>query len=349
MKTFFRVVKAVLFSYCIAPISYVLSVATIVACAVRFLLVFFSAQGGSDLRPLFSAVPYVSVLTVPLVVFRARAFIADDSLPVASFTKLAAVTIASFCVFAFPLIALLAVPCAVQAFGDVELGQLAASYLGVLLYGFAACALVVFLFALCAGGDGTGGVGVILPLFVSALVLLAVNSLHKLPLYVKPPALLSFLLQQLSFAWHFDAASKGVFDSRDLFFYLFASFDLLLLASACEYRRTGRRISRLSAFLVASICVTGGAASYRLHARGDATAARAFSLSALSRELLAELDAPLRITYYRSRELKQLYPQTNDVAEFLALYAGQGRRVSLQIENADDGRNPDDAIQFVCR
>lgn len=333
MRSFFRVLRAALSAYRVDPTACVLSVVTVVVCAARFFLVFFSAQGRCDLRPLFSAVPQVSVLTVPLLVFRQRALITDDSVPAAPFTRLIAVACAGFCAFALPLLLLLVVPACAQSFGDVAPGQLVAGYLGVLLYGFAACSLCVALFALCAENSGTAGI--IVPLFVSALVLLAANNVHQLPLYVRVGGIPAFLMQKLSFAWHFDAASKGVLDSRDILFYLFASFCLLLLATAGEYRRTGLRISRCAMVALFVLCVCGSVAGARLYVRLDLTEERAFTLSALTRSLLSELDEPLRITYYRSRELRRLYPQTNDVAEFLALYARQSSRVSVRLVTAE--------------
>ena len=146
----------------------------------------------------------------------------------------------------------------------MEAGQLCAGYAGVLLYGFAACALSVALFSLCARSGAANSVGVAVPLLVSVLVLLLANSVHKLPQYVQAGAALSFCARAVSFSWHFDAASKGVFDSRDIFFYMIAAFALLLVSAAAEYRRTGRKISRLTALLAVLLCATLAVAPHYL-------------------------------------------------------------------------------------
>jgi hypothetical protein len=59
-------------------------------------------------------------------------------------------------------------------------------------------------------------------------------------------------------------------------------------------------------------------------------------VSKTSASLCAMLEHPLRITYYRSSELKQFYPQTQDVEEYLKAYSLRNSNISLTLEKADD-------------
>ncbi|MCR5724187.1 MAG: GldG family protein [Treponema sp.] len=330
MKAFRSIYKQVLFSYRIDPLWYVTAVVTVSACALRFFMQFFGVSGSCDLRSFFSTVPLISILVIPLLVFRARAFISDDSLPAKPFVKLSAVATAAFTVFALPLCLLLAflVPC-IQSFGDIEPGQLAAGFTGILCYGFSAVSLCVFLFSAVSAAPAVS-------LLVSSIVLLSVNTVHLLSLYVQAGGAASILLQKISFAWHFDAAGKGIFDTRDISFFAICALFFLLLAAGCEYLRTGRKARKSTLWLLGIILVSCTITTNRLYARLDATVSRRFSVSETGRALCAKLEEPLRITYYRSKELQALYPQAKDIAEYLAAFAEQSRNVTLETQSVDE-------------
>ena len=331
MKKFLPLYKIALFTYLIDPLFYIASLVTVLFCVLRFFFVghfFLAGVGTSDLRPFFTSLPYISILVVPLLVLRLRHFISDDSFPATPTLRFSALVTAAFSAFSFPLVLLVSLPLCVNLFGTVDAGQVCAGFVGVLLYGFTACAATVFLYA-----HFTESAAV--PLFLSALLLSVVNVLHLLPLYVPAGNALTFLCRAISFSWHFDAAEKGIFDSRDLVFYALASILFILLSVRAEYKRIGRRINALTQFLLVVILLCSGIAFSRLYFRADLTQSRTFSLSQTSKTLVSQLEAPLRVTYYRSAELKNLYPQTNDVAEYLTTYCAQSRNLTLQFEKPD--------------
>lgn len=67
--------------------------------------------------------------------------------------------------------------------------------------------------------------------------------------------------------------------------------------------------------------------------RWDITEDKRFSLSPLSKELLDGIKEPLRMTYYVSPELEELYPQSRDVKDYLRLYAAENPLISLEIRD----------------
>ncbi|MBO5137706.1 MAG: GldG family protein [Spirochaetaceae bacterium] len=67
----------------------------------------------------------------------------------------------------------------------------------------------------------------------------------------------------------------------------------------------------------------------RIYLRIDLTEGRRFSISSATKQLLLELENPVRITYYISPKLKELYPQTRDIGDFLFAYAAESDLVSL--------------------
>ena len=183
---------------------------------------FVAGLGSTDLRPFFNSVPYISILTVPLLILRLRPLLLDDSLPFSPFKRFSALSLSAFSAFAFPLILLVSVPACVSIFGTVDSLQAISSFFGIFLYGLCASLLSILFFALFPSSP-------VFPLILSSVSLALVNFMHLLPLYYKTGAVLSFLCQKISFAWHFDSFSKGIIDSRNIAYYLILSFTILLL------------------------------------------------------------------------------------------------------------------------
>ena len=67
--------------------------------------------------------------------------------------------------------------------------------------------------------------------------------------------------------------------------------------------------------------------------RWDITQDKRFSLSSMSQQLLASVTEPLRITYYVSPELEELYPHARDIKDFLRLYSLANSQVQVQVRD----------------
>ena len=331
MKKSFALYKSAVFSYLIDPLFYASSLLTVLFCAFRFFFMnkfFVAGLGSTDLRPFFNSVPYISILTVPLLILRLRPLLLDDSLPFSPFKRFSALSLSAFSAFAFPLILLVSVPACVSIFGTVDSLQVLSSFFGIFLYGLCASLLSILFFALFPSSP-------VFPLILSSVSLALVNFLHLLPLYYKTGAVLSFFCQKISFAWHFDSFSKGIIDSRNIAYYLILSFTILLLCVSQELKRLGKKTSRLTTILFAAIIALVSLSSQNLYFRLDVSKNRQFSLSKTSKNLLSNLENDLRITYFRSKELKNLYPQVSDVAEFLSDYCSENKKMSLTLEKAE--------------
>ena len=324
--------KSALFSYLIDPLFYVSAVLTILFSSFRFFFAskfFVAGLGSTDARPFFNAVPYISILSVPLLVLRLRPLLLDDSIPVSPFKRVLSLSLASFTSFAFPLVLMALLPLTVSRFGSVDEGQCVAGFFGLFLYGLSAVTLSLFLFEVFFRSTA-------LPLILSALVLALVNFVHLLPLSVKTGAILTFLCQKISFAWHFDSFAKGILDSRAFFYYLFVSLAFVLLSVCGEENRLGKKTPAYRFALCALILGFLSLSSANLYFRADISKNKQFTVSETSKKLLSELDGNLRITYFRSAELKNLYPQTEDIAEYLRDYAEAGKNISLSLEKANE-------------
>ena len=344
MRLFFVLVKKELFSLCVQPFALAAAFLFAAVCAARFFYAGFffdaagtAAAGSSDLRLYFSFIPYALIFVVPALTMSLWEHIEfDETLPARDGALVLAKWVSSLCAFCAFLVPAAAVPAAVSFFGDVDVALVIASFAGIICFAAAALALgtlTAFAFKNRAASFA-----------VTALVLALSNSAHLIPLYLETGGALSAIFRAVSFAWHFDAASKGIIDARDLaFFAAFTWLFLMLNTLALETRRAGARGSFFAAralvFITAFLAL---AASSRFSLAVDVSRAKRFSISRFSQDLLASLDAgALSITYYVSPELRELYPQTRNIGDFLRAFAARGKSsvtlatVNPQNENAE--------------
>lgn len=198
-------------------------------------LFFEPGLGSTDLNFFFSIVPFLSILAVPALTmgqWEAGGLLFDESLPLSEQQLVVGKWFAAFSCSCLMLPPGIGVPVTVSFFGNLDLAQFFAGYLGMVLFMGTACGLCVFL---CSVSPGA-----VVAYLVSSLALGVFSGIHLLPRYVALPQWLSQLCQSLSFAWHFDSASKGIVDSRDVVFYLVATVALLKIASgSIKLRRRG--------------------------------------------------------------------------------------------------------------
>lgn len=330
MKKFFAVCRNALFLYLIDPLFYLCTAAVVLFCSFRFFFIggfFLSGQGSSDLRPLYSSIPALSILIIPLLVLRLRTLLGDKSIPVTPLVKHAALSLSAAAAFIVPVVLLFLVPVSVSYFGVISSGQLCTSFFGIVMYSFAASSFAVFIFS-CFSSSSVS-------FFITAVLLALFNTVHMLPLTVAVGTKASAVIHALSFAYHFDAAGKGIFDTRDFMFYVIIIFVSGAAAIFANNKQTGKKINNLTLFLSLCMFILLGTVSSRIYVRKDFTESKQFSVSELSRTVCSQIPDVLKITYFQSQELKSLYPQTNDISEFLYEYARLNKKIAVIIKKAD--------------
>lgn len=178
--------------------------------------------GSTDLNFFFSAIPFLAILSVPALTmgqWDIGGLLFDESLPLSENQLVVGKWLSSFCCGCLMLVSGFGVPVTVGFYGNLDFAQLFSGYLGMVLYMAAACGLGVLL-----GSISPGAVSAYL---VTSVVLAGFSMIHLLPRFLSLTPWLSSLCQNLSFAWHFDSAGKGIVDSRDLVFYLVVTVALL--------------------------------------------------------------------------------------------------------------------------
>lgn len=198
-------------------------------------LFFEQGLGTSDLNFFFSSIPFLSILAIPALTmgqWESGGFLFDESLPLSENQLVVGKWLGAFTCSCLMLVPGIGVPITVSFFGSLDLAQFWAGYFGMALFMAAGCGLGVLLCSVSPGAVSA--------YLLSSVALAALNSIHLLPRYFSLPLWLGQLCQNLSFAWHFDSAGKGIIDSRDLVFYLVVTVALLKAASGIlKTRRRG--------------------------------------------------------------------------------------------------------------
>jgi ABC-type uncharacterized transport system involved in gliding motility auxiliary subunit len=331
-SNFYALYKSALFKLAIHPATYFVCIIMVLFTVLQFFLgqQFFTDTGSTDLRHFFSAIPYICIVALPTLAIQLHYDEVELQYPVAPFT----IPFAQFCamltVAVGAILLTVIVPISIHFFGDVELSQAICGYIGILFYLACSISLTVF-FTTIAKSAGASFI-------INTFILAAVNSAHLIALYVTLPNTLSSIVKSISFAWHFDAAGKGIIDTRDIVFYIIVTASFILLSGVVIQLRRGRAFSynnKANSFFISVLLLgvliasLGIIDSSLLYLRIDTTKGKRFSVTEYSRSLLSEIEEPLTITYYRSSTLQDLYPQVRDVKDYLVEYHSINDKINL--------------------
>ena len=315
-----------------SPSFIILSILFPVIAAINYFIrgQFFTGSGTTDLILFFSAVPYICIIAIPSLCYKQSFSVYDDFIPLTELQRQTAVFLTRLILFCIQLVLLLPAVLLVNLFGSTDGGQIFTSFICLVFYGAAVIALCSFI--------QTAISNKISSFIISALVLVIFNTAHLFALYVQLPGFLVSFFRLLSFAWHFDAAGKGLFDTRDILWLSGSAGLFIFLSDTVVQLKKGRRFNKnlkLRHILLPVICLLVMLNSNRWYTRIDFSKNKTYSISKYTKTLLSRVENPVKITYYRSSSIAKLYPQIRDVADFLTEYAAQSSKVNLIIKDPD--------------
>lgn len=323
-----HLLKKELFSYAINPFYYVASMVFCAFCSAGFFFAgqfFVEGKGSASLSRFFLLMPYIASVFIPSLCLNVKNRALDMTLPCSALALFFSRVISALFFFALAILPTAIVPLCVNFFGDVDWGALFTAYLGIIFFALASISLCVFLSELIQNRAAY--------FFSSVLILSAINLAHFLPTLAPLSDFFSALIRSISFAWHFDSAGKGVLDTRDFFFYAVSAILFLSLAVFTAETRKGKnyfsRKNALSTFTFLLILIFAALDSSRVYKRFDLSRAKQFSISPYTKSLISSASEKIRITYYRSAELLELYPEVRDVGFFLQSLALENKNVSF--------------------
>lgn len=299
------------------PVFYAAAIVLTVFCSFHFFFLqnFFTGGGTTDLHYFFLAVPYVSILIIPVLSLGTGQKY-EEIFPFTNFFILFSDFLTIFLQFAAMILPLIFVPLCVNLFGDVEVGQVFTSLFLILLYGMASAALCVWVRSFFKSKT--------VSFLLSAVLFAFTNSIHLISHHIATSSIIMTFVQFCSFSWHFDRASKGILDSRDVVYFVAITVFFLFAAYFCIERKKGKcvvRRQKRTVVIYSAVFVLCILNSTRYVFRADLTNNKKFSLSEYSKRLVDSAEDIMSITYYRSSALLSLYPQVRDIYDILLEYS----------------------------
>jgi ABC-2 type transport system permease protein len=212
-----------IYQYLYAPAFYGAAVFFLLFCSVwLFYFQRFFAANQASLRPFFGAFPLVFILVIPVITMKSWAEERKTgtielllTMPYNEWDLVLGKFISTFSVLAVMLLLTLPVPMTLVRLGHFDLGTIFCEYAGVFLLGASAVALGLLLSSLSKNQAGS--------FLGSAVVLMAVMLINQLTFSMNLPQWLSRGINFFSLAFHFESFSKGLLDSRDLFFFIIST------------------------------------------------------------------------------------------------------------------------------
>ena len=315
------------------PFYYILTLIFVVFVSVYFFVKqqFFTGFGSTDLLALFSTVPYICILLIPSICYKRSDSIYDDFVPLSSFKKIFIKFLSVFILYTVQILLLIPAALCLNLYGSIDGGQLFTSLFCLLFYGATVISVCILMNEIFENA--------ITSFFISAVILAIFNSAHLFAVYASLGNFLTSFCKLISFAWHFDAAGKGIIDTRDIIWFIVVTSACLYISSLVKLKKAGKfytkeQFFRISATFVILILVSLNC--FRWFKRFDFSENKTYSISKYTKELISKIDDPVKITYYRSGTLSDLYPQIRDVSDFLVTFAGSSSNISYSVKNPDD-------------
>lgn len=301
---------------------------------------FFTGSGSTDLLLFFSITPYFCIFAIPLICFPQSFSVYDDFVPLESFDKILIVFFARLCLFIIQIFLILPAVFLLNLFGSVDYGQLLTCFFCLIFYGACTISICSFVESIFSSK---------IPfLLVSVLILFVFNCSHLFALYVPLPDFIQSFCKSISFAWHFDAAGKGIFDTRDFIWFASVSFLFLFLTDFVKNVQKGKCFSvyeKKRVITIAVICFLAILNGSRWFKRIDFSKNKTFSVSEFSKSLIKKVNEPLTITYFCSSNLSKLYPQIRDVKDYLVDFTQQSKKIRLVIKDPDKNQQAREILQ----
>ena len=292
--------------YFLSPIAYIVISAFLIVIGWFFFSPFF-LEDRADLRKFFSLLPLILSFVTPAVTmrlfseeYRGGTYEITRTLPISIFATIAGKFLAALTLMAFMLLPTVSYAIFVANMGDLDWGPVIGGYVGALLLSAAYTAIGLFASSLTKNQIVGYVVGIALAFFFPLID----RSLLFLP------GNLAGFFQYLSADVHFQNVARGVFDVRDLIYFVtltaFGLYASLLVLTRPSFRgqdrvtlglMMGAHGSFIAFFVVLHLASAG------FGARVDLTEDRIHSLSPVSRDTIAALREPVTVRAFFSSNL----------------------------------------------
>ena len=226
-KKCFALAGKELYSWFYTPALYAISFFFLIFISIWFYyLRHFFAMDSASLRPFFSSFPFAFAAVIPVITMKAwaeeRKLGSEEilfSLPLSEWELVMGKFISCLVLVFAMLLLSFPVPLSLLPLGYFDPGVIFAEYCGALLLGASAAALGLFLSSL-SKSQAASFLG-------TAAILLLTSAINNLSTHLPPT--LTNLINYFSLSFHFESFSRGLFDSRDIMFFLLTAALFLFL------------------------------------------------------------------------------------------------------------------------
>lgn len=351
-------------SYFLSPVALIfLGVFLVATLFIFFTYSKFFVRNLADVRPLFSWLPILLIFLVSALTMRQWSEEQKMgtleillTLPLKTRDLVLGKFFAGLALVAIALALTLPLPITVSMLGELDWGPVIGGYLAALLLASTYLAI-----GLCVSARTDNQIVALLvtALIGSALYLIGSPSIAGVLGYDAAE-----LLRLLGSGSRFESIERGVLDVRDLFYYAsLTTFFLLLNVHFLELKRLegqpaeGRgklRQLRLIVLLAGLNVVAGNLWLAPVHAvRADLTADGEYSISAVTEEILRDLDEPLTLTGYFSQKthplLAPLIPRLRDFMQEYEIRGAGNVRLSFVDPSTDPEVEEEISDQYNIR
>jgi ABC-2 type transport system permease protein len=329
-----------------APLAYVIIVPFLLITNFLYLRVVL-ITGEATLRPYFTVLPWFLLLLAPALAMKS---LSEENrgktlelLLAHPLTELQIVMGKFFGLLGFYLLLLITtatLPITLLAFSSPDLGQIIGQYLGAFFVGAAFMGI-----GLTASSFTKNAIAAFLTAAVASLILLLAG-MDMISLLLPGP--LAQIVSQLAVLNHTENFARGVFDLRDVFYFLTVITISILLATTkiAENRLAEKLLERqkLNFALMLSIGI-GLFANILLSyypLRLDLTLSRLYTLSAGTRQTVSKLPDIVTISFYSSTDLPpQMQAARVQIIDLLKDYERLGKNLKVRV--VDPRGNPGEA------
>ncbi len=291
--------------------------------------------GYAALDSLFNTAPYLFMLLIPAITMRSIAeerregtFELLATRPLTHFQIVLGKYFAAVIIVLFALLPTLVYYYSVYSLGvtpgNLDTGAVIGSYIGLFLLGAAFAAIGIFASAITRNQI----VAFIIAVFICFFFYSGFDSLSGLL------SLQSFGLQKLGITQHYTSISRGVLDTRDLTYFVLLSALFIWLTIVTLVKQHDKNPAQKmvwGAVLIIVVSFLSGLGFTRF----DFTKEKRFTISQVSRDILATLPADTKVTVYLEGNLtggmKRLQNETRDMLGNLQAYSHN----NLQFEFID--------------
>ncbi|MFS8130557.1 MAG: Gldg family protein [Candidatus Dojkabacteria bacterium] len=338
-------------NYFSTPISYIILTLFVVVVAIILFAAFnFLKFGTADLGQLFTAISFAFIIIIPALTMGAISrekqsgtieFLLTQ--PITEFQLL----IGKFLAYAFLVLImlLLTLPLSlmINLTSTLDFGQAAMQYIGGLILGLCFVSIGIAVSSFFKNEIAS----LLTSLFISVLFIITGTQFFNLF-----PIEFQSLINKFSLLTHFQSISRGVFDIRDILYFL--AFIIVFLSIAYyklvseKYPSKDRYLDYSRTFLAVILVITLliGYFGQLIPGRIDATSNQRYTLSSATVDLLGKLDKDFNITLYSSGNLPQDFqPILRDVEDILRDYnfASKGKVVVTVKDPSADNVAKDEA------